>query len=80
MHATALTLRIMGRSVGNRSARVEETPSLIVLIVHIVPNAANRKFLPKEGIVPARSSMNGRMGRITAADMPMEAYRNSNPE
>jgi hypothetical protein len=46
----------MGRSFGNRSARQEENTSLIVLIVHIVANAANRKFVLNEGIVPAWSS------------------------
>jgi hypothetical protein len=43
----------MARSVGGQSGGEDEATLLIIPIVHIVPFAANGKFVPNEGIMLA---------------------------
>ena len=50
--------------------------SLIFSIVHIVPDAAIRKFFLNEGIVSSLDRRaDGRIGRMRAPAMPMEPCR-----
>jgi hypothetical protein len=46
----------MDRSVNGRSGGEDEATSLILPIVHIVPDAANGKFFLNEGFFSAPSS------------------------